>query len=88
MNVENEQSSYSITGFGVGVCYSFSWHEVTLILCWFYRAAQILCKYCQVHFWNITNIICWYIWHWWYEVWHRYRRGGGGGECENREGNR
>jgi len=26
----------------------FVMSEVTLMVCWFYRAAQILCKFCQV----------------------------------------
>ena len=49
-NVENVQSSYSIISFDENVYYSFSCQEVTLMLCWFYRAALILCKYCEVHF--------------------------------------
>ena len=43
-NVENVQSRYSIIIFDGSVYYSFSWQEVILMLCWFYRAAQILCK--------------------------------------------
>jgi len=50
-NVENVQSSCSIIRFDESVYFSFSWQEVTLVLCWFYRAAQILCMYCWVHFW-------------------------------------
>jgi len=44
-NVENVQNSF------VGsVWYYISRQEFTLILCWFFRAAWILCKYCRFIF--------------------------------------
>jgi len=45
-NVENVQSSCSIIRFDESVYFFFSSQEVTLVLCSFYRAAQILCMYC------------------------------------------
>jgi hypothetical protein len=38
-NVQNLQSSCSIISFDESVCHYLSW-QVTLMLCWFYRAAQ------------------------------------------------
>jgi hypothetical protein len=44
----NHQYGYSTISFDESVYYSLSWQKVTLMLCWFYRAAQILCKFCPV----------------------------------------